>query len=273
MLVSRPPTPELAPFIELLWASTPGGGAAGRREWVLPTGAMHIVVRLTDRPLRLFRDADDGTGTALAGSVIGGARSGPYLKDVAEPAATVGAMLKPGAAEAVIGVPAEAFAGVHTALDDVWGRGPAMEARERLEEAASPAARIAVFEAILVARRLRVRGVDPMVANALLRLGAAWRIGDIVSDIGCSHRHFSERFGRAVGLKPKAYARVRRFCRAIRQMAEDPGLAWADLAAAEGYADQAHFNRDFRAFAGVTPGRYRQLAPAQPHHVPLAPQR
>ena len=46
--------------------------AASGRELVLPTGAVHIVVRLCDRPLRVFKDHGDAVGDVVGCSVIGG---------------------------------------------------------------------------------------------------------------------------------------------------------------------------------------------------------
>ncbi|MGD9895090.1 MAG: AraC family transcriptional regulator, partial [Dehalococcoidia bacterium] len=34
---------------------------------------------------------------------------------------------------------------------------------------------------------------------------------------------------------------------------------WADLAAGEGYYDQAHFGHEYRAFTGLTPTRYNEV--------------
>ena len=65
---TRPPKPALRPFVDLLWAADGAGvpGAASGRELVLPTGAVHIVFRLGDHPLRVFKDRDDAVGDALA---------------------------------------------------------------------------------------------------------------------------------------------------------------------------------------------------------------
>lgn len=78
-------------------------------------------------------------------------------------------------------------------------------------------------------------------------------IGDLASDVGWSHRHFVKQFSEQIGLTPKVLARVLRFGQASQRLADVGGGHLADIAADCGYYDQAHFTRDFRAFAGVTP--------------------
>jgi AraC-like DNA-binding protein len=271
MNLTRPPILALRPFVQLLWAADGAGPPppASGRELVLPTGATHIVFRLSDRPLRLLKDVRDGVGEGVGCALIGGPRAGPYLRDVSQPAPSVGALLRPGAAALLLGAPAAAFAHAHTALEDVWPAGAVAEIRERLHAAGSAADRLALFEAALGARLPRVRGIDPLVADALARFDECSPVGAVVRDCGYSHRHFTAVFREAVGLKPKTYCRLLRFGRALDRLAAEPGIAWADLAAAEGYADQPHFNREFRDFAGLSPGGYRRRAPLFPRHVPL----
>jgi AraC-like DNA-binding protein len=69
--------------------------------------------------------------------------------------------------------------------------------------------------------------------------------------------------------QPKTYCRLLRFGRVLDRLTVEPGIGWADLAAAEGYADQPHLNREFLEFAGLSPGCYRQRAPIFPRHVPV----
>jgi AraC-like DNA-binding protein len=138
-----------------------------------------------------------------------------------------------------------------------------------LSEAHSASDRLDVLEAALTARLPRACGINPLVAHALARFGASCRVGDVVREVGYSHRHFTALFRETVGLRPKPYCRLLRFGRALDQLTAEPEIAWADLAADRGYADQAHFNREFREFAGVSPGRYRRLAPVHPRHVPV----
>jgi AraC-like DNA-binding protein len=263
-MLQRAPRPELLPFISRLWAAdehAPGGD----RELVLPTGAMHVVIRL-DHPLRLF----DGPGTAdprtVGHAIVGGARAAPYVRDVSQPVASVGAQLRPGVAELLLGVPAVELAGRHTRLDDLWGRA-AHELRERLVLAGDPRQRLDLFEAALVARLPRVRALHPAVAHALGQFATTGDIAAIVDEVGYSHRQFISVFRHAVGLGPKQYCRVQRLQRAIAGLSVQGSLA--GVAVAAGFSDQAHLTREFRELAGVSPGEYRALAPAAGNHVPL----
>jgi AraC-like DNA-binding protein len=265
-MIQRGPRRELAPFISRLWACEASDGAAGGRELVLPTGAMHLVVRL-DEPLRVFATIEAAAPTTIGHGVIGGARATAYVRDVSRPVCSVGAQLRPGAAALLLGVPAHVLAERHTALDDVWGA-PAGELRERLAAAGDGARRLEVFEAALVARLPGVRGVHPAVAHALAQFARAGDVGAVVGEVGYSHRRFIDLFHHAVGLTPKRYCRVQRLQRAIAGMATS---SLAAVANAAGFSDQAHLTREFRALAGVSPGAYRALAPGPSNHVPIQP--
>lgn len=108
-----------------------------------------------------------------------------------------------------------------------------------------------------IASRLRVaREPAPAVIWAwqtLLRTGGAARIGDLVREIGWSRKHFVAQFSREIGQPPKTFARVLRFGRAVHLLTAGRDVRLADVAQECGYYDQAHFTRDFHAFAGVTP--------------------
>jgi len=72
-----------------------------------------------------------------------------------------------------------------------------------------------------------------------------------------SRWHSIRTFRQATGLTPGAYLRQLRVQKSRRQLAAAASLA--DLAAALGFADQAHFTRAFKQVYGVTPGRLRGL--------------
>jgi AraC-like DNA-binding protein len=287
-MLHRTPRPELLPFVSRVWVADEHA-PVGDRELVLPTGAMHVVIRV-DHPLRLFDEPDAACARTVGHAIVGGARAAPYVRDVSQSTGSVGAQLRPGVAELLLGVPAIELAGQHTRLDDLWGR-PADELRERLALARDLRERLDLFEAALVARLPRVRALHPAVAHALGQFATTDDVAAVVDEVGYSHRQFISVFRHAVGLAPKQYCRVQRLQRAIaslsvqgsaspgrlrdgpldrlRDGARSPRRSLAEIAVAAGFSDQAHLTREFRELAGVSPGEYRALAPAAGNHVPL----
>lgn len=267
MHLSRSPIhPALCPFIERVWASDQGHPTASR-ELVLPTAQGHLVVRVSERPLRVYAGPGDRRGRESAHAVLGGPRSSPFIRDVSEPVRCMGAQLRPGAVQALFGVPADELSGRHTDLEDLW---PGSRFRERLCEEGALALQLNRFEALLAERLSDARGIHPAVAHALSRFGLVGDVDRVRRETGYSHRHFAVLFRQAVGMLPKRYCRVRRFKATLERLAASPEVEWVALAQSSGFSDQAHLVREFRALSGLTPGQYRRLAPSWSRHVPIA---
>lgn len=267
MMLARPPFPALKPFVQLMWA-TEGTEAAGLGglERILPTGAMHLVFRLSGGPVHLV---EGGRTRAVGHTLLGGARASHYVREVPPPGESVGVQFQPGAAPLLLGVPAHTLADQHTPLDDVWGR--EVEAvRQRLRAERSAAARLEFMERLLLARLQRSQAaVHPAVELALRRFAMGHGVTDVVEATGYSHRRFIVLFREAVGLTPKVYTRVVRFQGALSRLAGQPQVPWSELALDAGYTDQPHLHRDFVEFTGLSPGQYRALRPRNANHVPI----
>ena len=74
----------------------------------------------------------------------------------------------------------------------------------------------------------------------------------VADEVGWSRRHLNTQFNAEFGIGPKEAARVLRYDRARRMILSGRSKI-ADIAAICGYADQAHLNRDFKSFTGVSP--------------------
>jgi AraC-like DNA-binding protein len=101
----------------------------------------------------------------------------------------------------------------------------------------------------------RARAADRVRAFLSSEYAAQATLADLAEAAGCSrfaaYRAFRGRFG----LSPSEYQRQLRLRAARRALAG--GTAVADVAAATGFADQAHLTRWFRRCYGITPGAYR----------------
>ncbi|WP_342316574.1 helix-turn-helix transcriptional regulator [Lysobacter sp. FW306-1B-D06B] len=256
------PIAALRPFVQAVWSREASLHVAPHREHVLPSGTMHLSVRL-DAPLRLYRDASDAHGRCAGTATLAGARDGFYAKHV-DGAASVGAVLRPGAMQALFGCDADALQGQHVALEDLWNPLDVERLRDRLACADGAEHRAIVLQQALLAQVRPIRAMHPAIARAMQTLRQGRLVRETVADSGLSHRHFLLRFRAATGLSPKEYARVLRFRRALALM---PERALADVAFAAGYSDQAHLGREFRALSGLTPQTYRAGNPAGGRHV------
>jgi AraC-like DNA-binding protein len=237
------PSAELADHILCGWHLVADDGPTER---ILPDGSLDLVHMEDGRLIVAGPDTAAATARRRPGSV------------------TVGLRFLPGAAPAVLGVAAEELRDRRVPVEAVWGRHGA-ELAERLEQAGSLEARLAVLAGAVADRLPDAPAPDRLVAAAVQRLRRDPHalVADVADELALSERQLRRRFHVSVGYGPKMLARVMRLQRLLALAPGHDGLA--ELALSAGYADQAHMTVECTRLAGLPPAALlsaRGLSPA-----------
>ena len=271
MMLRFVPAAPLGAFVECLWASE-REALPHACERNLPTGRVDLVIAL--RQAHITRLAGPGTaGERFNAALVQGPQERSVFRDTSQASSVVGVQFRAAGAAALLGLPMNELANRTVALADLWGS-QATDLRDALQAQPDAPSRLRLLHHALL---LRLHGTEPCAADAAIAWAArqfdamggadAGRVESVRAALGWSNQRFIAQFEQRVGLTPKRYARVRRFQSVIERVAPGRDAPWATLALDAGYADQPHLVREFRAFAGLTPGRYRAVAAEQPNHV------
>jgi AraC-like DNA-binding protein len=244
----------------------------GRRQRELPGPAIPFILELGPT-LRLY-DARGVRAAALPGGFVAGPDEtfttteldGHEQRGIQIDCSFEGA-------QAIFGVPLAALAGHIIGVGDLFGAEVA-ELRERIEGCAPGDwhARFALVDRFFLRRvavwreACRPAGAAWLtwVWQAIESAGGNVSIDQLARSVGYSRKHVTTCFRERFGLAPKPLARLVRFDRAVRLLRAGAGRgSLAQVAAECGYFDQAHFIRDFRRYAGGTPGEYAVPWPAE----------
>ncbi len=98
--------------------------------------------------------------------------------------------------------------------------------------------------------------VDIPVEEALQALANTNHLQDAQHQMGMSDRSLQRLMVKTTGRPPLYWKRLARLRRAARAL--DGSCPLAQVAADHGFADQAHMNREFGHWLGMTPGQLRQ---------------
>ena len=229
------PDQRLQRFVECGWLRS---GSATPSKRVMPDGCVDVFV------------------TAQGDVMIAGPANTFYDLPAGDQDILAGLRLRPGAAAAVIGCPANEFRDMRVPLDSAFGVAGSRMA-ESLLGATTPAQRMSML-ADVVAEYFADTGpvVDRSVARAVavLRAQADRPVSALAADIGLSERQLRRRFEVAVGYGPKRLGRVFRFQRLLDLVHASHGrVGWSQLAIAAGYADQSHMINECLALTGGPP--------------------
>lgn len=169
-----------------------------------------------------------------------------------------GISVRPAAVKALLGIPAHELQGGTWSLEALWGaRGRGLATRLRETTSLSAFATLAshhLFERVAATTESAELRMATRISAAIERAPAR-RLGDLLVAEGVYPDEALRSFREHVGLRPKQLQRILRARIAADQMAAGTPLVEAALLA--GYADQAHFSRDFKSISGLTPARWR----------------
>jgi AraC-like DNA-binding protein len=257
----RLPTPALASHVSAVWVQGVSADAPAYTHRTVPNGSVELSAEIGSAP------------------VVTGPQSGPIVTTLAPGTDVVGVRFRPGAAAAILGVPAANLLDLRVPLEQVWGR-TARRVEERLAEAGSPDRATGVLESEVLARSSDPRALDALVAEVvrLLQPRTTRGVSDLGSVLWISERQLRRRVYAGLGYGPKTLHRILRFQRflALVHARNGNGSDLADLAAEAGFADQAHLTRESNRLSGLTPralvsGIEEQCGPTHDHAASFLP--
>ena len=109
-----------------------------------------------------------------------------------------------------------------------------------------------LIKAITIADPLEVdiENIHEALANPAIS-----SVAELAEIAGIGQQRLERLSRRVFGFPPKRLLRRQRFLRTLGNVMMDPELKWS-AALDDQYFDQAHFNRDFQEFMGMSPSQY-----------------
>ncbi|MGW4325638.1 helix-turn-helix domain-containing protein [Nocardia sp. NPDC004573] len=253
-VVTARPAPVLAAFIDRYVGYRMSGFAASIHRG-LPSRHMTFIVAIGPT-IDVVEQTDPRQSPQNYRCVLSGLQASTALITHNGHQEGVAVALTPLGCRTLFGMPAAALWDTSVEFSDVVGP-VGLELWERLQYAPTWRDRFTACDQVLSALADPDRSVGPELSWAwrtVVDSGGGIAIGPLAEQIGWTRQHLARRFNREFGLGPKLAARITRFERARRMLAHTPSyVTIAQVAAACGYYDQAHLDRDFADLAGTSP--------------------
>jgi methylphosphotriester-DNA--protein-cysteine methyltransferase len=250
-----PPDARLAGCVRCYWTLAGEAAPEGGMGPVLPDGQMELVFHYGDP---FMRRLETGGHERQARALLAGQLTGPVHLQPTGRIGVIGVRFLPGGLYALLQHPQREFTNRIVPLADV-SRDLADEILPPIEDARDDAARAAILDRALLRRFDRlVRRPGPVqtAVSAIVRSAGAATIDRVSAQCGVGTRQLERAFQEQVGISPKMLARIVRFQQVFQSVESGRPTPGAMLALTCGYYDQAHFVRDFKAFAGDTPASF-----------------
>lgn len=245
--------PSLRPYIKLICTMDCDEGTDTSHVRVLPDTCVELFLNYTSTPIAVIGDE------LYKGSIISARMSRPMDIQMRKGAGCLAICFYPGMAYRFFHFPMQMLSDKNAALSDIW-KGLADEIEDKLASARNNDTRVFIVQNYLLRQLTRGKN-DLQMARCLQQVqctAGLVSVTKLTNDTGISQRHLSRKFQQYIGLSPKEYLRVYRFIQSLSHLKKYPLHSLTEIACKSGYYDQAHFNHDFKTYAGCTPAELAQ---------------
>ncbi|WP_316836617.1 helix-turn-helix domain-containing protein [Pedobacter nutrimenti] len=242
--------PSLQPYIKLICSMDCDGETDRQHIRVLPDACVELFVNYTNSPVAIIDNEQHKR------SIVTFRMSRPMDVQMRKGTGCLAICFYPGIAHHFFPLPMHALSDLNVSLSDLWND-MAAEIEEKLAGICNDEGRVNLVQKYLL-QQLILDKQDPQVAYCLNQVQLSRgliTLSKLTNDLGLSQRHLSRKFQQYVGLSTKEYLRVSRFIYSLDHLKKYPALSLTEVAHESGYYDQAHFNRDYKAYTGHSPGQ------------------
>jgi len=110
---------------------------------------------------------------------------------------------------------------------------------------------------IFEARRERLDYKLRQAIQLIIETNGNLNINALIKTLKVNERTFERRFITQVGISPKQFSRIIQFQLSLNQLTDKDYDKLTDIVYNNGFADQSHFIRVFKAFTGKTPKKFK----------------
>lgn len=245
------PSEALTPFVECYWMHS-FEGAPGEESPVqrcLPLGMLEVLIHVDDAIADILHN---GKWIPLPRAFFHGIYNEPVYWKIAGAGRIFGIRFKPEAFSQLYDVAAASVFCKFVALESFFGQqfDPLPESAYGKDNDAV----IANADAFIAKRAEHMhkrRNYIVEAANLIRNARGNISIAEVSSALSVSQRQLQRSFKDTMGTSPKSYMRIMRFRNALASIGNE--REWTDITYDLGYADQPHFIREFKEFAGDVP--------------------
>lgn len=249
------PNPILAPYVKCIWTlEVSGMPGMTHREKVLPDGCMELIFHYGD----LFQQYRSDKPELQPRSFLHGQMKAYIEIGPTGNTGMIAARFYPHGLAAFINMPVNELTDSVTDVASLFGK-EARSVEEQLGNTDDENKRVALLHTFLT-KRLKPASVKTTIAanaaRSIMATSGTTTIHQLAADACMSERQLERIFLSSVGISAKTFSKITRFQHSIRAAQNGRQTTLTQLAYENGYYDQAHFTRDFKTFAGMSPTQY-----------------